>query len=63
MKMGRFTGCFIGIVFCIPWIECGQAPQPIDNLATDPDFLDFYNHPYTAFENDLPDLYHKLTLK
>jgi len=54
----------IKICYVLVWRNDTQSPThyyaPYPNQVSVPDFLKFYNDPYTLFENDLKDIYGKI---
>jgi mannan endo-1,4-beta-mannosidase len=50
------------LVYVLVWRNDERSPThyyaPFPGQVSEKDFLQFYNDPYTLFENDLPDLYH-----
>lgn len=50
-----------GVAFAMTWrnAHSGHHFNPYPGHPSVPDFIDFYNHPYTAFLKDIPGMYDK----
>ena len=51
------------LAYVLVWRNDARSPThyyaPYPNLVSVPDFMNFYNDPYTLFENDLKNIYEK----